>query len=62
MTCKRCHGLATKERIYEFLENDGQVYLGGWRWVSRCHACGNVADWVVDQNRQIVNSAVVVAS
>jgi hypothetical protein len=50
-----------KERLHDFLENDGQVYVGGWRWVSRCDACGNVADWV-DQNRQIVGTAVIVAS
>jgi hypothetical protein len=52
----------TQERLYDFLENDGQIYMAGWRWVSRCNVCGNVAKWVVDQNRQIVNTAVIVAS
>ena len=57
MKCQRCHGLMAKERLYDFLENDGQVYVGGWRWVSRCDACGNVADWVVEQNRQVISTA-----
>lgn len=48
MKCERCHGLMTKERLYDFLDNDGQIYVGGWRWVSRCDACGNVADWGVE--------------
>jgi hypothetical protein len=46
MECGRCHGLTAKERVYDFLENDGQFYVGGWRWVSRCNACGSVGDWV----------------
>ena len=50
MKCERCHGLMVKERLYDFLENDGQIYVGGWRWVSRCGTCGKVADWVVEQN------------
>jgi hypothetical protein len=62
MKCERCDGLMTKERLYDFLENDGQVYVSGWRWVSRCNACGNVAKWVIYQNGQIVNTAVIVAS
>jgi hypothetical protein len=62
MKCERCHGMMTQERLYDFLENDGQIYMAGWRWVSRCNVCGNVAKWVVDQNRQIVNTAVIVAS
>ena len=62
MTCKRCHGSTVKERLYDFLENDGQNYVGGWRWVSRCGTCGNVADWVIDQNRQSVKTAVIAAS
>lgn len=56
MECEQCRGLTAKERFYDFLENDGQVYVGGWRWVSRCQACGNVTDWV-DMNRQIVSTA-----
>jgi hypothetical protein len=50
----------TQERLYDFLENDAQIYVGGWRWVSRCGTCANVADWVVDQNRQMVSTAVIV--
>jgi hypothetical protein len=60
MTCERCHGVMTQERLYDFLENDAQIYVGGWRWVSRCGTCANVADWVVDQNRQMVSTAVIV--
>jgi hypothetical protein len=29
-----------KERLYDLLENDGQVYVSGWGWVYRCLACG----------------------
>lgn len=60
MKCERCHGLMAKERFYDLLENDGQVYVGGWQWVSRCGSCGKVADWLVD--RQLVSTAVIVAS
>ena len=62
MTCERCHSVMTTERLYDFLENDAQIYVGGWRWVSRCNACGNVAGWVIDQNRPIVRTAVIVSS
>lgn len=61
MKCGRCHGLMAKERLYDFLENDGQVYISGWRWISRCNACGNLADWAVVQNGQMVGHAVIVA-
>jgi hypothetical protein len=62
MECGRCHGLMTKERLYGFLENDGQVYVGGWQWVSRCNACGKVADWMIEENRRRANTAIIVAS
>ena len=26
MECIRCHGFMVKERLYDLLENDGQVY------------------------------------
>jgi dissimilatory sulfite reductase (desulfoviridin) alpha/beta subunit len=44
MKCGRCHGVMTQERLYDLLENDAQIYVGGRRWVSRCGTCGNVAD------------------
>jgi hypothetical protein len=50
-----------KERLYDFLENDEQFYISGWRWISRCNACGNLADWAVEQNGQMVGHAVIVA-
>lgn len=53
MKCGRCYGLMAMERLYDFLENDGQVYVGGWRWVTRCNACGHVADWGVEENGQM---------
>jgi adenine-specific DNA methylase len=62
MECGRCHGLMAKERLYEFLENDGQLYVGGWQWVTRCNGCGNVTDCVDDQNRQTGSTAIIVAS
>jgi hypothetical protein len=56
--CTWCHGFMAKERLYDLLENDGQVYVSGWRWAYRCIACGKVSDWVIEQNRQIVAQAV----
>jgi len=44
MQCRRCHGTVIRERVYDWLENDGQFYVSGWRWVSRCVECGNVAE------------------
>ena len=58
MECPRCHGFMGKERLYDLLENDGQVYVSGWRWAYRCVACGKVSDWVVEQNQQIAAKAV----
>jgi hypothetical protein len=42
--CTRCRGFMAKERVYELLENDGQVYISTWRWAYRCVACGKVSD------------------
>jgi len=56
--CTWCHGFMAKERLYDLLENDGQVYLSGWRWAYRCVVCGKVSDWVIEQNRQIAAKAV----
>jgi len=47
-----------KERLYDLLENDGQVYASGWRWAYLCVACGKVSDWVIEQNRRIAAKAV----
>ena len=43
MECTRCHGFMVKERLYDLLELDGQVYASGWRWAYRCVACGKVS-------------------
>ncbi len=29
MECDRCRGLMARDRLYDFLENDGQVYVRG---------------------------------
>lgn len=56
--CTRGHGVMVKDRLYDLLENDGQAYVSGWRWVYRCAVCGKVSEWNVDQNRQMAaNSA-----
>jgi hypothetical protein len=31
-------------RLYDLIENDGQVFASGWRWVYRRVACGKVSD------------------
>lgn len=48
-----------KERLYDLLENDGQVYVSGWRWAYRCLTCGKVSDWVIEQSRQLAAKAVI---
>ena len=58
MTCASCRGVMLKERLYDLLENDGQAYVSGWRWVYRCLACGKVSDWTIEQNWQIAAHAV----
>lgn len=60
MTCARCHEATTRERLYDLLENDGQVYVGGWRWVSRCGTCGNVTNWAREETEQ--SGTAVIAS
>jgi hypothetical protein len=57
MECRRCRVPMVKERLYDYLENDGQFYPGPWKWVYRCVACSNVTNWIVEQHRQMVGSA-----
>jgi hypothetical protein len=45
MECGHCHGVMVKGRVYDYLENDAQFYVGAWKWVYRCDACGNLVDW-----------------
>jgi hypothetical protein len=58
MECARCHGFMVKERLFDLFENDGQVYVSGWRWAYRCVACGNVSGWVVEQNREMARQTI----
>jgi hypothetical protein len=51
MNCIRCHGSMNRERLYDWLENDGQFYVSGWRWVSRCIDCGHVTDRVLEPQK-----------
>ena len=44
MECTRCHGLMAEERLYDLFENDGQIYVSGWRWAYRCVVCGHISD------------------
>ena len=60
MNCIRCHGVMVKERLYELLENDAQVYVAGWRWGTRCVACGHVSEWVADRMEPMADAAVLV--
>ncbi len=61
MECTRCHGFMAKERLYDLFENDGQVYVSGWRWAYRCVVCGHVSDWMVLQNRGMARQTVTAA-
>lgn len=58
--CTRCNGFMMKERLYDVLENDGQVYISGWRWGYRCVTCGKISDWVIKQDRQMARKTVTV--
>ena len=58
MECIWCHGFMAKERLYDLHENDGQVYVSGWRCAYRCVGCGKVSDWGIEQNQQIMAKAV----
>ena len=49
MQCIRCHGSVIRERVYDWLENDGQFYVSGWRWVSRCAECGHAYEGIKPQ-------------
>ena len=42
MTCRRCGALMTKEPLYDYVENDGQLYPAAWTWVYRCAMCAKV--------------------
>jgi len=57
MGCPRCHDVMVKGRFYDVLENDGQFYVGAWRWGSRCIACGKVSDLAIEQNRQMARQS-----
>ncbi len=61
MECIRCHGFMAKERLYDLFENDGLVYVNGWRWAYRCGLCGHVSDWMVVQNRRMARQTVTAA-
>ena len=60
MKCTRCHGVMEKERLYDLLENDAQVYVAGWHWGTRCVACGHVSEWVAEQMEHMADTAVTV--
>lgn len=41
-------------RLYDLFENDEQIYAGGWRWVARCDARGDVSDRSAEERRRMV--------
>ena len=42
MACRWCGALMVKERLYDYVENDGQPYAAAWTWVYRSGTCGRV--------------------
>jgi hypothetical protein len=42
MRCRWCRGLMAKEPLYDYVENDGQLYAAAWTWVYRCGTCAKV--------------------
>lgn len=53
MRCSHCHSFMVKDHLYDLLENDGQVYVGGWRWGYRCAGCSRVVESGEDQDETI---------
>lgn len=58
MECTHRHGPMVRERLYDLIENNGQLYVSGWRWGYRCAACGKVSEWIMEQDRQIAGNVV----
>jgi hypothetical protein len=51
-----------KEHLYELLENDGQVCVGGWRWGYRCLICSRVVECATDQDETSERPVAVAAA
>ena len=52
MTCLYCHGVLVKERLYDLLESDAQIYMTQWCWVYRCTACSKISHCLVENQLQ----------
>jgi hypothetical protein len=42
MPCTRCNGRCVDGQFYDRVDEQGQLSLGAWRWVSRCPTCGTM--------------------
>ena len=42
MSCTRCSGICVNDQFYDRGDEQGQLHLGAWRWVSRCPLCGTM--------------------
>jgi hypothetical protein len=40
MPCNLCNGTGQDDQSYDRGNEQGQLSLGTWRWVSRCPTCG----------------------
>jgi hypothetical protein len=40
MLCTRCNGPSVDDQFYDRVDEQGQLTLGAWHWVSRCPTCG----------------------
>ena len=56
MTCLYCQGHLAKERLYDILESDAQVYMTWWGWGHRCRDCGKISMWPVQLVHRTVSS------
>ncbi len=49
MSCYRCNGCMVEDFLLDMEDSSGPMWLKAWR----CMNCGNVADSVLQRNRQI---------
>lgn len=48
MSCSRCSGCMVEDFLLDMEDSSGPMWLHAWR----CMNCGNVAESVLEQNRQ----------
>lgn len=55
MSCSRCNGCMVEDFLLDMEDSSGPMWLQAWR----CMNCGNVADSVLQRNREIQVSCAI---